>query len=248
MYMHKRRYTVYRHTSPNGKSYIGITGRRVEERWAQGNGYRNNTYFSKAIKKYGWENFEHEILLEGLTKEEAELAERLFIGYWDLTNRDKGYNIEHGGNAVGKVSNETKKKISDALQGENGYWYGQKFSDIHRKRLSDSHRGKPSARRGIKMSEEQKKKISQSLKGEKNSRYKIPRTDDEKYKIMMGNPRRKEVAMLDANKNDIIKVFNSMGEASRKMHISQGNIWLCCNNKRRTASGYKWKYLEDINL
>lgn len=30
-------YTVYKHTTPSGKVYIGITGQKPERRWQNGN-------------------------------------------------------------------------------------------------------------------------------------------------------------------------------------------------------------------
>lgn len=33
-------YTVYKHTSPSGKVYIGITCRKPEYRWNHGKGYK----------------------------------------------------------------------------------------------------------------------------------------------------------------------------------------------------------------
>lgn len=61
-------YTVYKHTTPSGKVYIGITGRAVEKRWENGSGYKSNKYFYSAIKKYGWDNIKHEIVCTGLSK------------------------------------------------------------------------------------------------------------------------------------------------------------------------------------
>ena len=52
----------------------------------------------RAIEKYGWENIEHRILLDGLTKEQAEKAEREFIIAYDSIRN--GYNASIGGNRV----------------------------------------------------------------------------------------------------------------------------------------------------
>ena len=62
--MDKKIFTVYKHTTPNNKLYIGITSRRPQTRWANGFGYRNNEYFFNAISKYGWDNIKHEIYLK----------------------------------------------------------------------------------------------------------------------------------------------------------------------------------------
>lgn len=51
-------YTIYMHRNKiNGKSYIGQTFQKPEERWKNGAGYKSCTYFYAAIQKYGWNNF-----------------------------------------------------------------------------------------------------------------------------------------------------------------------------------------------
>lgn len=61
-------YTVYCHTFPNGKKYIGITGQSVSRRWRNGEGYEGQPVYN-AILKFRWENIKHEILFENLSKE-----------------------------------------------------------------------------------------------------------------------------------------------------------------------------------
>ena len=66
-----RLWSVYKHTSPSGKVYIGIA-KDVRHRWRNnGNGYRGSTRIWYAIQKYGWDNFLHEIVAENLTRDEA---------------------------------------------------------------------------------------------------------------------------------------------------------------------------------
>ena len=66
-------YIVYQHKNKiNNKVYIGITSRTPQERWGnQGCNYKSSPYFYNSIQKYGWDNFEHNILYTDLTKEEA---------------------------------------------------------------------------------------------------------------------------------------------------------------------------------
>ena len=94
-----RHFVVYMHTSPNNKRYIGITRQNPpEKRWgSNGCGYNENEYFWRAIKKYGWQNFRHEILLDGLTEKEAKQKEIELIAFYDLTDPNKGFNVTPGG-------------------------------------------------------------------------------------------------------------------------------------------------------
>ena len=89
-------YRVYRHIAPNGKSYIGITKQYpVNGRWGQGSGYAGQKKFYNAIKRYGWENFRHEILKENLDEKSASFWEKYYILEFDSI--DKGYNVDKGG-------------------------------------------------------------------------------------------------------------------------------------------------------
>lgn len=90
-------YTVYKHTAPNGKVYIGITKQKPEKRWNNGNGYKQNKHLYSAIQKYTWENFKHEIVENGLTKEQACDLEIELIAEYHATDRRYGYNISIGG-------------------------------------------------------------------------------------------------------------------------------------------------------
>lgn len=90
-------FTVYMHTSPHGKRYIGITSREPKVRWRSGWGYIENAHFWNAIKLYKWQNFKHEILYTNLTKEEAEQKEIELIAFYDSANPEKGYNVSLGG-------------------------------------------------------------------------------------------------------------------------------------------------------
>lgn len=199
-----RRYTVYMHTSPSGKRYIGITSTSVEKRWSNGNGYSTQMFY-RAIQKYGWENFQHEILFEGLTKEEAEQKEIELIAYYKSDNSDYGYNVEHGGNCVGTVSEETKKKLSEkhkgkfpseetrkklseATSGVNNPFYGKHHTEETKQRLSESHLGLVSKLKGVPKTDEHKQKLSETAKNrftnpENHPMYGVNHTEESRQKM-----------------------------------------------------------------
>ena len=116
-------YTVYKHISPSGKVYIGITKRKPEYRWNKGKGYRKDQLlFYRAIKKYGWDNFTHEILYTGLSEKDAKNIEISLIRQYKSLGMS--YNITDGGdggrglhNKRKKMSDETKLKMSKSRKG-----------------------------------------------------------------------------------------------------------------------------------
>ena len=66
-------YSVYKHVNKtNGKVYVGITKQKPEQRWGyNGVNYKNSPRFWSAIQHYGWDNFEHIIIQDQLTHDEA---------------------------------------------------------------------------------------------------------------------------------------------------------------------------------
>ena len=95
----KRKYIIYKHTNQtNNKVYIGITCREPHRRWGnQGQNYSSNSHFYNAINKVGWDNFKHEILIHGLTPEQASKWEVKLISFYKSNNPRYGYNRDKGG-------------------------------------------------------------------------------------------------------------------------------------------------------
>ena len=82
----------------NHKVYIGQTCQKPEKRWDYGCGYkRHNLHFYNAIQKYGWDNFEHIILEDCLSLEQANEREQYWIKYYNSNQQEKGYNLTAGG-------------------------------------------------------------------------------------------------------------------------------------------------------
>lgn len=113
-------YIVYEHISPKGKRYVGITRQSLTQRFGHnGIAYKSsNKHFWHAIQKYGWENFQHNIIAEGLTHEQACQIEIDEIAKDKAINNS--YNITDGGDGrTGtRHSDETKAKISAAKTGK----------------------------------------------------------------------------------------------------------------------------------
>lgn len=152
-------YTIYRHIAPNNKSYVGVTRQHfVEDRWQRGKGYSSCPLFNNAIQKYGWENFRHEILELKAPIQDINAREKYWIQFYKSNNREYGYNIEEGGHAHRTFSEQTRKKISEALS-------GRKKSEEHKQKLRASNLGKkPNALARFKMSQAHSKGVEQYTK------------------------------------------------------------------------------------
>lgn len=102
------KYSVYTHINKiNGKMYFGITSREPEIRWGK-DGIRytqnNQPKFANAIKKYGWDNFEHRVLGSNFTEEQAKKLEMIYIQLFNTI--ENGYNISFGGDGNTKYTDE----------------------------------------------------------------------------------------------------------------------------------------------
>lgn len=78
------------------------------------------------MRKYGFENFYFEILEDNIkTQKELDEREKYYIQKYQSLCSQNGYNIELGGNSIGKHSEETKRKISQAQLGNKNHRYGK---------------------------------------------------------------------------------------------------------------------------
>ena len=220
-------YTVYQHKNKiNGKIYIGITSQKPEDRWgSQGCNYKSSSHFYSAIQKYGWNNFEHNILFTGLTKEQACLKEQELIKQFDSMNREHGYNSTSGGD-IFLMNEETKQKISQAMMGnKNGL--GHPCSEEKKKKISEAQKGR-------KFTKEHKQKLSEAAK----NRH-VPCSEDKKQTLKEKSHKKPVYC------EELDKIFESVQECGRQLGIPATNISKLCNGRGKTLKGYHLRYYND---
>lgn len=228
-------YCVYKHTSPSGKVYIGITGAKPEARWREGRGYSRNGHFFSAIEKYGWDNFSHEILATNLTKDEACAMEQTLVASHRSNEPAYGYNRTSGGDYT-TLSPEARRKMSEARTGERHFRYGQSLSSEHRRKLSEAHSGANNPNWGKPMGEEQRQKISAANRGR--------RRDDETRRRMSEAKRAKAAPVLCVETGI---VYACVTEASEAAGTYKSSISNCCKGRPHynTAAGFHWRWAEN---
>lgn len=211
-------YTVYKHTSPSEKVYIGITRKRPEQRWDNGNGYKHCPHMAAAVKKYGWENIRHEILATGLTKAEAEAQEIRLIATYKSNDRRYGYNTDAGGSAPGRMAEESRRKIAAGMMGDRNptrrYGHpmlGKHHTDESKRKMSAS----ASARVGRIVTDGTRKKLRQAQK-------KTP------------------VRNIDSG-----QIYAGIHEAAEATGLQATKICAVCKGKRKSTGGVRWEYTKE---
>lgn len=229
-------YCVYIHINKiNNKKYVGITKTSFAKRWGKdGSGYirGKNSAFGRAIEKYGWENFTHDIFTTNISKERACALEIILIE--TLRTRDKryGYNIQPGGqlgNAGVVFSEESRAKMREAK-------VGKKLTEEHRKHISESLIGhKPAnfteeskmklrlANIGKTIPDDTRAKISNTLTG-------ITRSEETKQKMSDNHANKHGVFCSQLN-----EYFDTMSEVTKKYGIPRANIDKCIKGERKSA-------------
>lgn len=261
---------VYKHTSPKGKVYIGITSKSPADRWASGFGYEHQVYFFRAIVKYGWINFTHEILYEGLTKEEAEAKEVELIAQYKSADLNFGYNIDLGGDNH-RLSLETRKKISDIKKGRK-WTERQRLASIE---YFEKYPGKPVYKYNRQGTLVKVFKCAKEAYIETGITLKVFRAyiaakkfpakwqyvysygSFEEITQKIHNPHAtynaKPIDMYDLSLN-YIRTFCSLTEAGKFLQENVGlpgnragfkNIWKCCNGQKLTYYNYIWRYHDE---
>lgn len=233
---HNIKYTLYKHIFPNNKIYIGVTCRKLSERWKNGSGYKTQKLMWKAIQKYKWENIKHEILLETEDKNLIEKEERRYITeVYHSNNRKFGYNIENGGNYAGKAAVSTIKKRVKKLK-------GQKRTLEQKQRISQAHIG-------IKAKEETKQKMSKIMHekylGKNNPMYGKKLSSEHKKKLFEAiakTRKRKPIRCIETG-----EVFESIQMAANTLGLfrkASSNLIYALKKSTRTCKGYHWEYVE----
>ena len=205
-------YTIYCHRNKiNNKAYIGQTGcvpytRRQSGHGVSGSPYEKCRHFQNAIIKYGQNNFEHFILMENLTLEQANHYEKLFIKMFETNNPIYGYNISLGG-GNSTHSEETKQLISlhhADFSKEKHPLQGKHHSEETKQKIREKALGR-------KKSKETKQKISEKTKGS-------------------NNPRAKTVLCLETQ-----QIFSTAKEAAKQAKVDNSGICKCCNGHQKTC-------------
>lgn len=241
-------YYIYRHISPSGKVYVGQTI-NIQKRW----GYNGEHYlkkkkdgsfvqniFARALLKYGWENFKHEILLEEIPKSEADYAEKYLIRWYKIHNLS--YNISDGGEgncgARKPLSEERKRQITEFMR-TNHPMKGKHHSSEAMAKIIYANRHRVYTEEQKERMHETGKRLGQMVVTEerrkKYSDYRKAHPD-----TWVAGWNRKEVHQYSLE-GKYITSYSSAEEAARAIkRSSSGDIGKCIKGECASALGFIW--------
>ena len=228
--MAKNNWVLYRHTCPNGKVYFGITN-DLKRRWcSMGEQYHSCNRFYYAIRKYGWMNIKHDVLIYNLTKEEAGELEKKYIQDNRSTNPKYGYNMTTGGFGCNSISSYTAVDQYD-LEGN--------FICTYKSCKEAAHA------LGLKSSSQISHACSDDL-GHKTVKGYIFRYHGDKLDLsVLDKPNWKTVYKLN-DCREILEEYKCIAYAALKNNVAQSSISKACKNGYRIG-GFYWCLAENYD-
>ena len=216
-------YTYMVTNNINGKVYVG--SHSWDKEGLDPNYYGSGTAISRAVKKYGKENFQVEVLYFYDTVEECRADEERILTEYDVKNCPHSYNCKNS--AIGFTSEDMKGKNNPMYgrTGKNNPRYGK--------------RGKDSPMYGKHHTEEARKKIARAKKGK-------PLSETQKDALLQANDYRKTPLVAIQIDTGKVKIFESQNECSRVLGIRSGSINRCLKGRQKTCGGYTFKYVEEL--
>jgi len=224
--MGEKEWCVYMHTNKiNNKKYIGISKNPIQRWGTKGHRYKKQN-FGRAISKYGWDNFTHDILFSGLTEDEALNKEKELIMQYNTYNSKFGYNITKGGDLSGGCVSNQKKVYQYSLDGKYIACYDSiaLAESIYGKGISCCINNRSKTSNGYQWFDEYKGEFTQKQLSREEA---------------IAHSQYKEVFQYSLD-GKFIRKYNSIKEVSEETGYERTGITKCMSGEQKTAHNYRW--------
>ena len=262
--------TIYRIKNKiNNKIYIGQTKDTLEARFAQHAVCDiNRSAISKAIKKYGKENFEIEELIKANSQEQLDQLEKDFIKSYN-SMAPNGYNLKTGGLEGSRYSAESRLRMSKRKIGTKASEETKKkMSLAHIERLKDpafrAYRAEQYSKnyKNNKKLQDRMSRIRAAYWSDNGNRVKMSNTmktlTTDQHKRLIGDrvkqslqkPEIKEKIRLRTEKHQkkVVRsdgqIFNSIKEAAISTKTHESTIVKQLKGQYKTAGGFTFSEIK----
>ncbi|MCC8068700.1 MAG: GIY-YIG nuclease family protein [Ruminococcus sp.] len=253
-----KNYIIYMHKNKiNDKVYIGQTCQTLAARaGSDGRRYKGQVFYN-AIQKYGWDNFEHIILEDNLTQEEANQKEQEYIKQYNSTNPTYGYNVTIGGdsNTLTEEQKEKRRQLNYQM------WADGTFKNIINTavyciELDEYFESALEAERKYQIDNSSIQKVCK-----KQANYAGIKNGQPLHWLYANEITEEKIQQLK-NKQEILKgvsipvycielkkSFSSATEAGKILNLDASSIRKTVKGKQKTCGGYHWKsFPEQVNI
>lgn len=215
------------------KSYIGKSinfekRKKIHKNSAFNKTYNTyNTHFCRAIRKYGWNDFEWNILYAGISIEQLDNMEKWCIGIYDTYNN--GYNSTTGGEGIlgYRHTEDAKRKMK-----------GQLHSESTKQKISKSVSGKNHPLYGKHHTEETKQKMRKPKSKETRKKMSLVRAGKEwKSKYW-------RIIKPDGNE----EIIKNLSKYCKENDLHDGSMFKILKGQRNHCKGYKIKPMTDMEV
>lgn len=248
------------HNKINDKYYIGQT-KNINQRWIQHRSRlkchtHENCHLQASYDLYGVDNFEY-LVLEECAENELDKKEQYYIEKYNAYTN--GYNLDKGGaGCIGYKHTEEEIAKMRLIQNPKAVLQIDMQQNIVAEWVSCSHAGKTLGLsvRGIKAvcNRVNRQKTIGGYYWIYKEEY-DENTVDWDYYLNINKSSPKRISQYDRNMK-LIKIWNSIYEASITEGFESGSISMVANYKRNTYKDYVWRftdtytqeqYLKDLN-
>lgn len=200
--------------------YVGKRQKPKFEKCYRGSG----THLKLAMSRYGKHHF-HTVMLEACdSKEELNEAERKWIKYYKEQGT-KLYNISNGGDGGNMIDWAASPELKQRMRERNRDTHLQMHGKVYSADYVPTHAARHYDAETIKRHQKERKR-----------RHLKP------------------IAQIDKITDEVLKIWADWGEASEILlkenhgRRAYSHIAECCNGKRKSAYGFKWKYASEVIL
>lgn len=234
---------IYKITNKiNGKIYIG-SSKDIPARWnhhinSLNRGDHHSKHFQRAWNKYGEDSFIFEQLESVISEEYLVEREQHYLDTLQPWKRRFGYNISPTAESCLGVtrSEETKQKLREIN-------LGKKVSQETKKKISEGLKNSDKWREAI-TSDEFKEKMRLLNVGENNPMWGKtgPTGEDHHMWGKFGKLHHRARRILQCTKSgELIKEWESVADAERA-GFRHSNVSSCCSGRIQSAYGFVWRY------
>lgn len=219
----------------NGKKYIGQHKGELSDNY-----FGSGSLISKAIEKYGKENFTKEILYICKSREEADAKEKEIIAQYGAVNSKEFYNLQEGGTG-GDGWRASRRYFEEHPEEAKKIWKqnGEKLQQwrIEHPEEYQEKAVKPMLAAAHKWAKEHPEEVAKNMKKVNEKKEEWQRAHPEEHQAQVNAWRKKG---SEANSMAVIclttgEEFESISAAARYYNIAQPNISKCLKGERQSA-------------